>query len=80
MNPKTQTATFIFLERLWLTGAILGMLCVIFFLVTKDNDSALFFFGFFILSSVIYLMRKRQRKKHEAYLAHLEKEKSSGKQ
>ncbi len=74
MNPKNQIATFIFLERLWFVGAILGMLCVIYFLVTKDNDSALFFFGFFILSSVIYLMRKRQRKKHQAYLAHNSKE------
>ena len=74
MNPKTQTTTFIFLERLWLTGAILGMLCVIYFLIRKDNDSAVFFLGFFILSSVIYLMRKRQRKRHVAYLEQKEAE------
>lgn len=79
MNPKTQTATFIFLERLWLTGAILGMLCVIYFLINKDNDSAVFFLGFFILSSVIYLMRKRQRKKHTAYLEQQEAQKKGAK-
>ena len=78
MNPKTQNATFIFLERLWLTGAILGMLCVVYFLIMKDNDSAAFFFGFFILSSIIYLMRKRQRKKHAAYLEHQENAKKQG--
>jgi uncharacterized membrane protein YfcA len=68
MNPKDQLTTFKFLERLWLVGAFLGMICVVYFIITKDNDSALFFFGFFILSSVIYLMRKRQRKRHEVYL------------
>lgn len=78
MNPKTQIATFIFLERLWLVGAILGMLCVVYFILMKDNDSALFFFGFFILSSVIYLMRKRQRRKHQAYLDFKEKENNKG--
>lgn len=79
MNPKTQTNTFIFLERLWLLGAIIGILFVVYFLITKDNDSALFFFGFFILSSVIYLMRKRQRRKHEAYLKWMEEQKQSKK-
>ena len=68
MNTKNQITTFIFLERLWLVGAILGILCVIYFIVTKDNDSALFFFGFFILSALIYLMRKRQRVKHQKQL------------
>jgi len=68
MNANTQLRTFIFLERLWLVGAILGILCVVYFIVIKDNDSALFFFGFFILSSVIYLMRKRQRTRHQKYL------------
>jgi len=68
MNTKNQINTFIFLERLWLVGAILGILCVIYFIVTKDNDSALFFFGFFILSALIYLMRKRQRVKHQKQL------------
>lgn len=75
MNPNNQLTTFKFLERLWLVGAILGILCVIYFIITKDSDSALFFFGFFILSSVIYLMRKRQRKRHEGYLKFKEDEK-----
>jgi len=74
MNPKNQLTTFIFLERLWLVGAMLGVICVVYFIVMKDNDSALFFFGFFVLSSVIYLMRKRQRKRHEGYLINKEKE------
>ncbi len=68
MNSDFQSRTFVFLERLWLVGAILGAGCVVFFLITKDNDSALFFLGFFILSSVIYLLRKRQRKRHEEQL------------
>lgn len=69
MNPETQTRIFIFLERLWMVAAALGVLCVIYFLIMKDNDSALFFFGFFILSSVLYLMRKRQRVRHQKHLA-----------
>jgi uncharacterized membrane protein YfcA len=68
MNPNTQIKIFIYLERLWLAAAILGVLGVVYFLLTKDNDSALFFFGFFILSSLLYLLRKRQRVKHQAYL------------
>jgi uncharacterized membrane protein YfcA len=76
MKTDFQNTTFIFLERLWLVGALLGALCAVYFLIVKDNDSALFFFGFFILSALIYLMRKRQRKKHQAYLEHKEKEKS----
>ena len=77
MNPENQLTTFKFLERLWLVGAILGVICVIYFILTKDNDSALFFFGFFILSAVIYLMRKRQRKRHEGYLKHKDEEKKN---
>jgi uncharacterized membrane protein YfcA len=68
MHPDTQTKIFIFLERLWMVAALLGIICVIYFLVIKDNDSALFFFGFFILSSVLYLMRKRQRVRHQKQL------------
>lgn len=64
MSEQLQNRIFLFLERLWLTAAILGATCVVFFLIMKDNDSALFFFGFFILSSVLYLLRKRQRKRH----------------
>lgn len=79
MNSDFQSRTFVFLERLWLIGALLGAGCVVFFLLTKDNDSALFFFGFFILSSVIYLMRKRQRKRHEAHLEFKKNEKAAGK-
>lgn len=74
MNSKFQSKTFIFLERLWLIGAIIGVACVIYFLINKDNDSALFFLGFFILSSLIYLMRKRQRTRHEAYVNYKEQE------
>ncbi len=68
MNPDTQIKIFIFLERLWLGAAILGVLAVIYFILTKDNDSALFFFGFFILSGLLYILRKRQRVKHQGYL------------
>jgi uncharacterized membrane protein YfcA len=68
MNSDSQTRIFIVLERLWLVAASLGVLCVIYFLIMKDNDSALFFFGFFILSGLLYLLRKRQRVKHQAYL------------
>lgn len=74
MNSNIQNKTFIFLERLWLIGVIIGICLVVYFLIMKDNDSALFFFGFFILASLIYLMRKRQRQKHQAYLKHLEEE------
>jgi len=74
MNSKFQSKTFIFLERLWLIGAIIGIACVIYFLINKDNDSALFFLGFFILSALIYLMRKRQRTRHEAYVNYKEQE------
>ena len=68
MNDQFQNRIFVFLERLWLVAAILGILCVVFFLVIKDNDSALFFFGFFILSAILYLMRKRQRQRHEKHI------------
>lgn len=67
MNYKTQLRIFVFLERLWLVAAIIGVVCTIYFLVTKDNDSAVFFLGFFILSSLLYLLRKRQRVKYETH-------------
>ncbi len=79
MNSDFQNKTFIFLERLWLVGVVLGIILVIYFLIMKDNDSAVFFFGFFILASIIYLMRKRQRKKHEAYLKHQAEQKTNNK-
>ncbi len=75
MKHPIENKIFIFLERLWLVAAILGILCVIYFLILRDNDSALFFFGFFILSSVLYLMRKRQRKRHQEHLKFHEMEK-----
>jgi hypothetical protein len=65
MNPDTQLRIFIILERLWLFAAILGIACMAYFLVIKDNDSALFFFAFFILSGLLYILRKRQRVKHQ---------------
>jgi uncharacterized membrane protein YfcA len=65
MDYNTQTKLFIFMERLWLVGALIGVLCTIYFLIIKDNDSALYFFAFFILASICYLMRKRQRIKHQ---------------
>lgn len=69
MSDNTiQTKIFIFLERLWLSAAAIGVLCMVYFLIKKDNDSAVFFFGFFILSALLYLMRKRQRVRHEAQL------------
>lgn len=68
MTDQFQNRIFVFLERLWLVAAILGILCVVFFLIQKDNDSALFFFGFFILSAILYLMRKRQRKRHDKHI------------
>lgn len=61
MSSNTQIKILIFLERLWLVAAILGVVLVVYFLITKDNDSALFFFGFFVLSGLLYLLRKRQR-------------------
>jgi uncharacterized membrane protein YfcA len=67
---------FKILERLWLGGAIVGILGCIFFLVRKDNDSALFFFAFFILSGVIYYVRRKQSKKHQEYLDQKKSEKN----
>jgi LPXTG-motif cell wall-anchored protein len=61
MDPKTQYRILLFGERLWLAGAVLAIICVIYFILTRDNDSALFFLGFFILSGLLYLLRKRQR-------------------
>ena len=58
------------LEKLWLGGAVVGILGCIFFLTQKDNDSALFFFAFFILSCVVYYVRRTQSKKHQQYLDH----------
>ena len=75
MTEGTQLKIFIFLERLWLVAAALGVGCVIWFIIRNDNDSAVFFLGFFILSSLLYLMRKRQRVKYEAEI----KRRESGK-
>jgi uncharacterized membrane protein YfcA len=63
-----QENLFKLLEKLWLAGAGIGVICCVYFLTQKDNDSALFFFGFFILSSVIYILRRKQRIKHQEYL------------
>lgn len=68
MENNFQLKTFIFLERLWLVAAILGVGCVIYFLITRDNDSALFFLGFFVLSGLLYILRKRQRVKYQKAL------------
>jgi len=76
MNHQTQLRIFIFLERLWLTAALLGVGCVIYFIITHDNDSALFFLGFFVLSGLLYLLRKRQRVKYQKALGHPEKPKT----
>lgn len=65
MSNDFQGKVFLFLERLWLIAAILGVCCVVYFLIVKDNDSALFFLGFFILSGLLYLLRKRQRVKYQ---------------
>lgn len=65
MSNDFQGKVFVFLERLWLIAAILGVACVVYFLIIKDNDSALFFFGFFILSGILYLLRKRQRVRYQ---------------
>ncbi|MBA3665966.1 MAG: hypothetical protein H0W61_17445 [Bacteroidetes bacterium] len=75
MKPDYQNNLFIFIERLWLVGAIFAVGCCIYFLIQKDNDSALFFFGFFILASLLYILRKGQRKKQEAYLKNKENKK-----
>lgn len=50
-------------ERMWLISSLLGLLCMVFFLLGSDRDSALYFFGFFILSALFYLLRKQQRKR-----------------
>lgn len=68
-NPESQLKIFIFLERLWLTATILGIVMTIFFLILKDNDSTLFFFAFFILSGLLYLLRKRQRVGYQKRMA-----------
>lgn len=65
-QTDTQHKIHVFLERLWLVSTILGVVCMAYFLITKDSDSALFFFGFFILSGLFYILRKRQRVKYEA--------------
>ena len=67
-NNEFQNKAYIFLERLWLVAAILGVCLVVYFLITKDNDSALFFLGFFVLSGLLYLLRKRQRVKFQKFL------------
>ncbi|MBL7932058.1 MAG: hypothetical protein JNL60_09150 [Bacteroidia bacterium] len=67
MSSDFQTKVYVFLERLWLVAAILGIGCVVYFLIIKDNDSALFFFGFFILSGLLYILRKRQRVKYQKH-------------
>lgn len=72
MSSDFQSKVYIFLERLWLVAAILGVVCVVYFLIMKDNDSALFFFGFFILSGLLYLLRKRQRVKYQKHLRNMD--------
>jgi LPXTG-motif cell wall-anchored protein len=61
MDPKTQYRVFLYGERLWLAGVIIGVAGVVYFILAGDNDSALFFLGFFVLSGLLYLLRKRQR-------------------
>jgi uncharacterized membrane protein YfcA len=68
MSDNFQGKVFLFLERLWLLAAVLGVACVVYFLIIKDNDSALFFLGFFILSALLYLLRKRQRVKYQKHM------------
>jgi len=68
MSNDFQSKVYVFLERLWLAAAALGVCCVVYFLITRDNDSALFFFGFFILSGLIYILRKRQRVRYQKFL------------
>lgn len=65
MSNDFQGKVFLFLERLWLVAAALGVCCVVYFLIMKDNDSALFFLGFFVLSGLLYIMRKRQRVRYQ---------------
>ena len=72
MGSKFQNNLFILIERMWLIGALLGVIFTVYFLITKDNDSALFFFGFFILAALLYVLRKGQRKKQEAFLKNKE--------
>lgn len=67
-SDDTQVKIYIFLERLWMVAAVLGVLLTVYFLVVRDNDSALFFLGFFILSGLLYLLRKRQRVKYQGYM------------
>lgn len=61
MDHNTQHRILLWGERLWLLGAAIGVVCVIYFILTGDNDSALFFLGFFIISGLFYILRKRQR-------------------
>ncbi len=68
MSSDFQTKVYIFLERLWMVAAFLGVACVVYFLIVKDNDSALFFLGFFILSGLLYLLRRRQRLRYQKQL------------
>ena len=75
MGSKFQNNLFILIERMWLIGALLGVIFTVYFLITKDNDSALFFFGFFILAALLYVLRKGQRKKQEAFLKNKENKK-----
>ncbi len=56
-----QDNLFKLLEKMWLVGAGIGVVCTVYFLILKDSDSALFFFMFFILSSVIFILRRKQR-------------------
>ncbi len=79
MSSDFQTKVYVFLERLWLVAAILGIGCVVYFLIMKDNDSALFFFGFFILSGLLYVLRKRQRVKYQKHLQDKSREYEPGK-
>lgn len=66
MNNNTQHRVFIFLERLWLCAAIMGIILTIYFLVQRDNDSALFFLAFFILCGLFFVLRRRQRIRHQS--------------
>jgi uncharacterized membrane protein YfcA len=68
MGSNIQNNLFIIIERMWLVGAIFGIIFTVYFLIQKDNDSALFFFGFFILAALLYILRKGQRKKQEVFL------------
>jgi hypothetical protein len=79
MSSDTQRKIFIFLERLWLVSAALGILLTVYFLIMKDNDSALFFLLFFVLSGVLYILRKRQRVRYDKYLQGKNEEYEPGK-